>query len=76
MVTLARILVILGLVLLISGGLVYLASRINLPLGRLPGDIRIERGNFTCVFPLATSILLSIGFTLLLNLIIRWLGRK
>jgi len=76
MITLARFLVILGLVLLISGGLLYLAARINLPLGRLPGDIRIEQGNFTCIFPLVTSILLSVGLTLLLNLVFRWLGRK
>ena len=46
--------------LLVIGGLVYLAARVNLPLGRLPGDFRIERQNFSCTFPLATSILLSI----------------
>ena len=72
---LARVLVILGLVLVVAGGLVYLASRFNLPLGHLPGDIRIQTGNVTCFFPLATMILLSILLTVGLNLIIRLLNK-
>jgi len=71
----ARFLVIAGIVLLVMGGLVYLIARTGLPLGRLPGDIRIQRENFTCVFPLATSILLSILLTLALNVIARLLNR-
>jgi hypothetical protein len=42
-----------------------------LPLGRLPGDIRIGNENTTCFIPLATSLFLSIVLTILLNLIIR-----
>ena len=72
---LARILVVLGLVLIVAGGLVYLAARLNLPLGHLPGDIRIETGNITCFFPLATMILLSILLTVGLNLIIRLINK-
>ncbi len=75
MENLARILVILGLVLIVAGGLFYLAARLNLPLGHLPGDIRIETGNITCFFPLATMILLSILLTVGLNLIIRLLNK-
>jgi hypothetical protein len=75
MENLARILVVLGLVLIVAGGLVYLAARLNLPLGRLPGDIRIQTGNVTCFFPLATMILLSILLTVGLNLIIRLLNK-
>ena len=36
-------------------------------LGRLPGDIRIERGNSAFYFPIVTSIVLSVLLTLLLN---------
>jgi hypothetical protein len=72
---LARVLVILGLVLIVAGGLVYLVARLNLPLGRLPGDIRVETGNVTCIFPLATMILLSILLTVGLNLIIRLINK-
>jgi Protein of unknown function (DUF2905) len=38
---------------------------IGLPLGRLPGDFAVRRGNFSFYFPLATSILLSIILTLI-----------
>ncbi len=76
MLSLARILVILGLILLLVGGALYLVARVGIPLGRLPGDIRIERENFTCVFPLVTSLVLSLLLTLILNLIARFLGSK
>ncbi len=71
----ARILIILGIILVILGGLVYLVAKTNLPLGRLPGDIHIQSGNFSCFFPLVTSILLSILLTVLLNLVVRLLNK-
>jgi Protein of unknown function (DUF2905) len=50
-------------------GLLYLP---RIPwLGRLPGDITVEREGFTFYFPLATSIVVSIVLTLLLNLFFR-----
>ena len=70
-----RLLMIFGVVLFVIGGLLYLAGRIGLPLGNLPGDIRIQRENFTCVIPLATSIILSILLTLGLNFLIRFLNK-
>ncbi len=54
----SRFLIILGLVLLMAG-LVWPFIQ-KLGLGRLPGDIVIERESFTFYFPLATSILISI----------------
>ena len=71
----ARLLILLGLILLVIGGVVYILARMGVQIGRLPGDIRIESGNFTCVIPLVTSILLSIVLTLVLNIIIRFLNR-
>ena len=68
---LVRVFILLGLVFLVIGGGIFLLERMGIPLGRLPGDIRIQRGNLTCFFPLATTILLSIVLTVLLNLIIR-----
>lgn len=73
MMNLARILVILGLILLVLGGAVYLAGRLGLPLGRLPGDIQIQTNGASCVFPLATMIILSVFLTVLLNVIARLL---
>jgi hypothetical protein len=76
LLSIAKIFLILGVIFLVVGGLLYLASRLNLPLGRLPGDIRIESKNITCLFPLATSIILSIILTVVLSLLARFMGRK
>jgi Protein of unknown function (DUF2905) len=54
----ARFLILLGLAILAIGLLWPLLSRLG--LGRLPGDIVIERDNFTFYFPLATCILVSV----------------
>ncbi|AVX31963.1 MULTISPECIES: DUF2905 domain-containing protein [unclassified Carboxydocella] len=59
-----------GLFLVGAGLLIWLMEKI-LPAGRLPGDIYIQKGNFTFYFPLATSIVISIILTLLLNLLFR-----
>ena len=65
---LARILILLGDLLIVIG-LVLLGLQ-KLPFaGRLPGDIVIKRENFTFYFPLATSIIVSILISLILYLI-------
>lgn len=71
--SIGRSIMLAGGVVFLIGAALYAFGRLNLPLGRLPGDIVYQRGNFTCVFPLATSILLSIVLTVLLNLLARWL---
>ncbi|MGE5251195.1 MAG: DUF2905 domain-containing protein [Bacteroidota bacterium] len=68
---LGRLLMLGGLLLLLVGGGVYLAARFGLPLGHLPGDIRIEGKNGSFYFPLASSILLSLILTVVLNILIR-----
>jgi hypothetical protein len=73
--TLARWLVIIGLVLAGGGVLLWVLARTGLPLGRLPGDFRFGTGSFTCFFPLATSILISLVLTIALTLIARILSR-
>jgi len=66
------ILVLLGGGLLLIGLLLVAAGRLPF-LGRLPGDIRIQRGGWTFYFPVVTCLLLSLLLTLLLNLIVRLL---
>ncbi len=56
-----KILVVTGLTLTLVGAVLWLAGNSNLPLGRLPGDIRIERPNFRFYFPLTTCLLLSLS---------------
>jgi hypothetical protein len=71
MENIARYLVIAGVILILVGGGFYLAARIGLPLGRLPGDIRIEGRNGSFYFPIVTSIVLSLILTVVLNIIVR-----
>lgn len=52
------------------GLLVFLLSKAPWA-GRLPGDVTVERNNFTLYAPLGTMILVSVVLTLVLNLIIR-----
>jgi hypothetical protein len=65
---LGRVLIVLGLVIAAVGVVLLLFGRLPW-LGRLPGDIAIERGNRSFYFPLGTSILLSIILTVVLWLI-------
>jgi hypothetical protein len=73
--SIARYIMLGGVVLLLIGGGIYLAAKLGLPLGRLPGDIRIERENGSFYFPLASSILASILLTIFLNVILRFLKK-
>jgi hypothetical protein len=66
-----KILITLGALLLVAGVVVVLLGRMNVPVGRLPGDI-VYRGKHTTVyFPIVTSIVLSI----LLSVIFYFFGR-
>jgi hypothetical protein len=65
----AKVLIIAGVVL-IAVGLAWLVGE-KLGLGRLPGDIVIERGNTRIYFPIMTSILISIVLSLALWLFSR-----
>ena len=68
---LGKVLVAFGLLIVLAGVVLMLVGRVPW-IGRLPGDIHIQRGNFTFYFPLATSLLVSVVLTLVLYL----LGRR
>jgi len=65
----AKLFILSGIVLLLVGLIIFAAERFG--LGRLPGDIVIEREGFTLYLPLATSLLVSLGLTLVLWLLSR-----
>jgi hypothetical protein len=65
---LGRALIVLGVVIAMVGLVLVFFDRVPW-LGRLPGDILVQRGHWTFYFPLGTSILLSIVLTLVLWLI-------
>jgi predicted phosphohydrolase len=67
---LGKLLIAAGVIFIILGAGMIIFSRFKLPfLGRLPGDIYINKGNFTFYFPLSTSILLSVAFSLIIYLL-------
>jgi hypothetical protein len=61
-----RTLIFLGLLLVIVGAFIVGLSRLNLPLGRLPGDFNWRGRGWSVSFPLATSILISVLLSVLL----------
>lgn len=75
MESVARYLILGGIILILLGGGMYLAAKFGIPLGRLPGDIRIEEENGSFYFPITSSILVSVVLTILFNIISRFLGK-
>ena len=65
-----RLLIVLGVVLLLAGLFSTFVHKIPF-LGKLPGDIHIEKNNINFYFPLGSSLVLSIILTLLLNMLIK-----
>lgn len=63
-----KLLVGFGLLIALAGVVLVLVGRVPW-IGRLPGDIHIQRGTFTFYFPLATSLLLSVVLTVLLYVV-------
>jgi DUF2905 family protein len=68
---LGKLLVCCGLLIALVGALLIASGRMNLPVGRLPGDLIYKGKNTTFYFPLATSILVSIVLSLILYLVAR-----
>ncbi len=74
MAPIGRMLIFMAILLFLIGLLFLFMPRLP-GLGRLPGDIYIERDNFSCFVPIATSILLSLLLTIGLNLLFWLLNR-
>ena len=70
----ARLLVTLGVLLLAAGIVLYLFPRALSWFGSLPGDVNIRRGNTRVFIPITSTLLLSVGLTVLLNLV-TWVVR-
>ena len=73
MTEMGKLLIGLGVLLIVIGGILVLSGSLGgkVPVGRLPGDIHVQRGNWSFYFPLTTSILISVILTLLLTFLSR-----
>jgi hypothetical protein len=67
--TIGKVILTFGLIMVLVGGGLLLIGKLG--LGKLPGDIFFQRGNTTFYFPLATSLIVSLVLTIILNLIFR-----
>ncbi|HDQ25536.1 MAG TPA: DUF2905 domain-containing protein [bacterium] len=65
-----KFMIVAGITLLVLGVILTFAK--NFPLGRLPGDIHIQRENFSFFFPVTTSIIISV----ILTLVFFFLGKR
>lgn len=63
-----KILIIAGIIMVIAGAIIHFSPKLPF-LGKLPGDIVIDRGNFKFYFPITTSILISVIISLILIII-------
>lgn len=68
--TFGKILIGMGILMIIIGGLFVIGGKISF-IGRLPGDIAIQKKNFSFYFPITTCIIISLIFSLIM-----WLLRK
>ena len=72
MVEVGKFLLLVGVIIIILGAVLLFTGKLNLPLGRLPGDFVYRGKNSVVYFPLATSLLLSA----ILSLIFWLIGRS
>jgi hypothetical protein len=73
METIARYTILAGIALVVIGAILFGLAKLNIPLGHLPGDIRIEGPNGSFYFPIVTCIILSVVLSVILSLIGRFL---
>ncbi len=71
---LGRILIIVGIIIVVLGLLLAFGGRIPF-LGKLPGDILIKKDGISFYFPIVTLLLLTVVLTLIINFILRLIGR-
>ena len=74
--SIGKMFILAGLFVVLVGLVLTLTPKLRIPfLGRLPGDVRIEREGFSFYFPIVTCIVLSVLLSIVLNVVGRLLGR-
>ena len=68
-INLAKTLFFIGIGLIAIGGIIYLGSKIGIPLGKMVGDIHVKKEKYSIYFPIVTSIVISVFLTIIFNLI-------
>jgi hypothetical protein len=68
-----KYIIFIGIAVIVIGVLIYFLHDKLHWIGRLPGDIRVERENFRFYFPIVTMIVISLVLTIVINLIKKFL---
>lgn len=55
-----RVLILAGVALILAGAGIFVFQRLNIPVGRLPGDIIVKKEKFSFYFPITTSLIISV----------------
>lgn len=69
---LGKALIGMGLLLVAIGAVLVLAGKLNIPFGKLPGDITYQRKNLTVFAPFGTMLVVSIILSIIFNIFSRW----
>ena len=69
--SIAKYFISFGVLFLILGSILYFLGKAGIGFSKLPGDILIQKGNFTFYFPLMSCIIISIVLTIILSLFLR-----
>jgi hypothetical protein len=69
----SKLLILIGVFIIILGLLLILWGKVPF-LGKLPGDILLQKGNFRFIFPVVSCLVVSVVLTIIINFIIRVLG--
>jgi H+/Cl- antiporter ClcA len=72
MTDLGKLLLLVGAIIIVVGAVLLLAAKLNLPLGRLPGDIVYRGKHSVFYFPIVTCIVISVILSLIFWLVGRW----
>ncbi len=73
--SIGKLMVMVGVGIAVTGFVVWLAGKLGLPLGNMPGDLHIQRPGFSLNIPVVTCIVLSVVLTVLANVFF-WFFRK
>jgi hypothetical protein len=68
---LGKWLLVIGIGLAGLGGILWVAGRMGLPLGQLPGDVRVRGEDWSFSFPIATCLVVSVVLTVVLSVLLR-----
>ena len=73
--TIGKWIIFFGLGVALLGAVIWGGTKLGIPVGKLPGDLRLQKEKFSLYFPLITCLILSLFLTVIVNLVL-WLFKR